>query len=46
VPGTYSELPASADAGFAAIGSIHDTQALLRGAAGTRVAMDAAAVGS
>ena len=32
--------------GFAAIGSIHDTQALLRGEAGTRVALDAAAVGS
>ena len=31
--------------GFAAIGSIHDTQALLRGEAGTRVALDAAAVG-
>jgi carbamate kinase len=27
--------------GFAAIGSIHDTQALLRGEAGTRVALDA-----
>ena len=32
--------------GFAAIGSIEDTQALLRGEAGTRVALDAAAVGS
>jgi carbamate kinase len=32
--------------GFAAIGSIHNTQALLRGEAGTRVALDAAAVGS
>jgi carbamate kinase len=32
--------------GFAAIGSIHDTQALLRGEAGTRVALDAAAVGT
>ena len=32
--------------GFAAIGSIHHTQALLRGEAGTRVALDAAAVGS
>ena len=31
--------------GFAAIGSIHDTQALLRGEAGTRVALDTAAVG-
>jgi carbamate kinase len=31
--------------GFAAIGSIDDTQALLRGEAGTRVALDAAAVG-
>ena len=30
--------------GFAAIGSIHDTDALLRGQAGTRVARDAAAV--
>ena len=28
--------------GFAAIGSIDDTQALLRGEAGTRVALDAA----
>jgi carbamate kinase len=27
--------------GFAAIGSIHDTQALLRGEAGTRVALEA-----
>ena len=32
--------------GFAAIGSIHETQALLRGEAGTRVALDPAAVGS
>ena len=30
--------------GFAAIGSIHDTQALLRGEAGTRVALDTAGV--
>ena len=28
------------------LGSIHDTQALLRGEAGTRVALDAAAVGT
>jgi len=32
--------------GFAAIGSIHDTQALLRGEAGTRVALHAPAFGS
>ena len=31
--------------GFAAIGSIHDTQALLRGEAGTRVALDAVRTG-
>jgi hypothetical protein len=31
--------------GFAAIGSIHDTQALVRGEAGTRVALDAARTG-
>ena len=31
--------------GFAAIGSIHDTQALLRGEAGTRVALDAVRAG-
>ena len=31
--------------GFAAIGSIHDTQALLRGDAGTRVALDAVRTG-
>ena len=31
--------------GFAAIGSIHDTQALLRGEAGTRVALDAVHTG-
>jgi carbamate kinase len=30
---------------FAAIGSIHDTQALLRGEAGTRVALDAVRTG-
>ena len=30
--------------GFAAIGSIHDTEALLNGEAGTRVSLDAAAV--
>jgi carbamate kinase len=31
--------------GFAAIGSIHDTEALLRGEAGTRVALDAVPTG-
>jgi hypothetical protein len=31
--------------GFAAIGSIHDTQALLRGEAGTRVSLDAVPTG-
>jgi carbamate kinase len=30
--------------GFAAIGSIHDAQALLRGEAGTRIALDTAGV--
>ncbi len=37
---------AEASGGFAVIGSINDTQALLRGEAGTRVALDPAAVGT